>query len=83
MDEITVTLTREQQCDHEWKEPLDSMCERDVYCVKCGVRLERYGAMARFEKAIVDGQPGSYYTCLECIDKILANPTYEEVRDAR
>jgi len=42
MDEITVTLTREQQCDHEWKEPLDSMCERDVYCVKCGVRLERY-----------------------------------------
>jgi len=39
--------------------------------------------MARFEKAIVDGQPGSYYTCLECIDKILANPTYEEVRDAR
>lgn len=30
------------------------------------------GSMARFESAIVDGQPGSYYTCLECLDYLIA-----------
>jgi hypothetical protein len=29
------------------------------------------GSMARFESAIVDGQPGSFYTCMDCINRIL------------
>lgn len=29
------------------------------------------GNVARFESAIVDGRPGSFYTCLECCDYLM------------
>lgn len=31
------------------------------------------GQRARYETAIVDGEWGSYYTCLDCMDKWLAD----------
>ena len=30
------------------------------------------GSLARFESAVVDGEWGCYYTCLECIDYLMA-----------
>ncbi len=32
------------------------------------------GSLARFESAVVDGEWGCYYTCLECIDYLIAQP---------
>lgn len=29
------------------------------------------GTLARFESAIVDGEFGSFYTCLDCLDRIM------------
>lgn len=29
------------------------------------------GSLARFESAIVDGEPGCFYTCLECCDYLM------------
>lgn len=25
---------------HDWREPIDSICDRDVYCVACGMHGE-------------------------------------------
>lgn len=32
------------------------------------------GTLARFESAIVDGEPGAYYTCLNCCDRLIMGP---------
>lgn len=34
-------MSEENKCKHEWAEPIDSPCEDDVYCVKCGCPGQR------------------------------------------
>lgn len=40
------------------------------------------GALARYESAIVDGEFGSYYCCLPCLEALMVQQEQEEEIDA-
>lgn len=45
--------------------------QRMHLCACCG-EVKRAGSRMRFESAIVDGEPGSYYACIPCVDESIA-----------
>lgn len=61
-----VKVRKEQKCH---------LCQLDNQFLKDGEKPKdetiKVGEKARYEKALVDGEWGSWYACLPCMDKLL------------